>query len=61
LPKDEEWSDAVGLKNELGNTPEEWQDKAVSVEHPTETGQKLAAACWSRELRGEEAKNWDWP
>jgi formylglycine-generating enzyme required for sulfatase activity len=59
LPKDEEWSTAVGLKNEMGNTPEEKQGLWKGTPKPMPKS-------WPRPARtgnyaGEEAKIGDWP
>ena len=59
LPKDEEWSTAVGLKNEMGNTPEEKQGLWRGTPKPMPKS-------WPRPARtgnyaGEEAKIGDWP
>jgi formylglycine-generating enzyme required for sulfatase activity len=63
LPKDEEWSAAVGLKNEVGSTPEE-KDGKIKL-YPWDIPQKLDKS-WPPPLgagnyAGEEAKIGDWP
>jgi formylglycine-generating enzyme required for sulfatase activity len=63
LPTDEEWSAAVGLKNEVGNTPEE---KSGKIElYPWDIPQKRDKS-WpppdgAGNYRGEEVLNGDWP
>jgi formylglycine-generating enzyme required for sulfatase activity len=66
LPKDEEWSVAVGLKNEIGNTPEE-KDGKIKL-YPWDIPQKRdkswpppsgAGNYWGEESRlGNEPKEW---
>ena len=64
LPKDEEWSVAVGLKNEAGNTPED-KDGKIKL-YPWDIPQKRAKS-WpppsgAGNYCGEEANNGeDWP
>src|SRR5271165_2666190 len=63
LPKDEEWSAAVGLKNEVGNTPEE-KDGKIEL-YPWDIP-KIRDKSWpppagAGNYAGEEAKNGDWP
>jgi formylglycine-generating enzyme required for sulfatase activity len=59
LPTDEEWSAAVGLKSEVGSTPEEKQGLPGRSPKPMPKS-------WPRPARagnytGEELKNGDWP
>ncbi len=63
LPTDEEWSVAVGLKNEVGGTPEEKSVKASLFPWEIE---KKSAKSWpppagAGNYAGEEAKIGDWP
>ena len=63
LPKDEEWSAAVGLKNEVGSTPEQKSSKIKL--YPWEIQQKRDKS-WpppagAGNYAGEEALNEDWP
>ena len=63
LPKDEEWSAAVGLKNEVGNTPGEKSGKIKL--YPWDIPQKWDKS-WpppvgAGNYAGEEAKIGDWP
>ena len=63
LPKDEEWSVAVGLKIEVGSTPEEKSGKIAL--YPWDIPQKRDKS-WpppkgAGNYAGEEAKNEDWP
>ncbi len=63
LPTDEEWSAAVGLKNEAGSTPEE-KSRKIKV-YPWDIPQKRDKS-WpppkgAGNYAGEEAKNGDWP
>ena len=63
LPKDEEWSAAVGLKNEVGSTPEE-KDGKIEL-YPWDIPQ-IRDKSWpppagAGNYAGEEAKNGDWP
>jgi formylglycine-generating enzyme required for sulfatase activity len=63
LPTDEEWSAAVGLKNEVGSTPEEKSGKLQLF--PWDIPQKRDKS-WPPPSRagnyaGEEAKIGDWP
>jgi formylglycine-generating enzyme required for sulfatase activity len=63
LPTDEEWSAAVGLKNELGSTPEEKSGKLKL--YPWDIPQKRDKS-WpppkgAGNYAGKEAKNGDWP
>jgi formylglycine-generating enzyme required for sulfatase activity len=63
LPTDEEWSVAVGLKNEAGSTP---QEKSLKIKlYPWDIPQKRDKS-WpppagAGNYAGEEAKNGDWP
>jgi formylglycine-generating enzyme required for sulfatase activity len=63
LPKDEEWSAAVGLKNEVGSNPEEKSGKVKL--YPWDIPQKRDKS-WpppkgAGNYAGEEVKNGDWP
>jgi formylglycine-generating enzyme required for sulfatase activity len=63
LPTDEEWSAAVGLKNEVGNTPEE-KSRKINL-YPWDIPQKRDKS-WpppvgAGNYAGEEAKVGDWP
>jgi formylglycine-generating enzyme required for sulfatase activity len=63
LPTDEEWSAAVGLKNEVGNTPEE-RSRKINL-YPWDIPQKRDKS-WpppvgAGNYAGEEAKVGDWP
>jgi formylglycine-generating enzyme required for sulfatase activity len=63
LPTDEEWSAAVGLKNEIGNTPED-KDSKIQL-YPWDIPQKRDKS-WpppagAGNYAGEEAKIGDWP
>jgi formylglycine-generating enzyme required for sulfatase activity len=64
LPKDEEWSTAVGLKNEVGSTPQE-KDGKISL-YPWDIPQKPEKS-WpppaqAGNYAGTEAKKWlSWP
>jgi formylglycine-generating enzyme required for sulfatase activity len=63
LPKDEEWSAAVGLKNEVGSTPAEKSGKIKL--YPWDIPQKLNKS-WpppagAGNYAGDEAKNGDGP
>jgi len=63
LPKDEEWSAAVGLKHEVGNTPGEKSGKIKL--YPWDIPQKWDKS-WpppvgAGNYAGEEAKIGDWP
>ena len=63
LPKDEEWSAGVGLKNEVGSTPEE-KDGKIKL-YPWDIARKRDKS-WpppagAGNYAGEEAKIGDWP
>jgi hypothetical protein len=63
LPKDEEWSVAVGLKNEVGTTPEE-KSRKINL-YPWDIPQKRDKS-WpppagAGNYAGEEARIGDWP
>jgi formylglycine-generating enzyme required for sulfatase activity len=63
LPTDEEWSAAVGLKDEVGNTPEE-KSRKINL-YPWDIPQKREKS-WpppvgAGNYAGEEAKIGDWP
>ena len=64
LPKDEEWSAAVGLKNEVGGTPEERKNRKIEL-YPWDIPQKRDKS-WpppvgAGNYAGEEAKSGNWP
>jgi hypothetical protein len=63
LPKDEEWSVAVGLKNEVGNTPEEKSGKInlYPWDIPQKRDKDWPPPLGAGNYAGEEAKNGDWP
>jgi formylglycine-generating enzyme required for sulfatase activity len=63
LPKDEEWSAAVGLKNEVGNTPEENSGKIELYpwEIPPKQNKSWPPPAGAGNYAGEEVKNGDWP
>jgi formylglycine-generating enzyme required for sulfatase activity len=63
LPKDDEWSAAVGLKNEVGSTPQE-KDGKIKL-YPWDIPQKRDKS-WppppgAGNYAGEEVKNGGWP
>jgi len=63
LPKDEEWSAAVGLKNEVGSTP---QEKSRKIELyrwdiPQKRDKSWPPPAGAGNYAGEEAKIGDWP
>jgi formylglycine-generating enzyme required for sulfatase activity len=63
LPKDEEWSTAVGLKNEVGSTPEEKSGKIKLYpwDIPRKRDKSWPPPAGAGNYAGEEAKNADWP
>jgi formylglycine-generating enzyme required for sulfatase activity len=63
LPKDEEWSAAVGLNNEIGSTPEEKDFKAQLYpwEIPQKRDKSWPPPAGAGNYAGEEAKNGAWP
>jgi formylglycine-generating enzyme required for sulfatase activity len=63
LPKDEEWSAAVGLKNELGSTPEEKSGKIKLYpwDIPRKRDKSWPPPAGAGNYAGGEAKNADWP
>jgi formylglycine-generating enzyme required for sulfatase activity len=63
LPKDEEWSTAVGLKNEIGSTPEEKSGKIKLYpwDIPQKRHKSWPPPAGAGNYAGEEAKNGDWP
>ena len=63
LPKDEEWSDAVGLKNEAGSTPEEKNGKIQLYpwDIPQKRDKSWPPPAGAGNYAGEEAKIGDWP
>jgi len=63
LPKDEEWSVAVGLKNEAGSTPEEKSGKIKLYpwDIPRKRDKSWAPPAGAGNYAGEEAKNAGWP
>jgi formylglycine-generating enzyme required for sulfatase activity len=63
LPTDEEWSVAVGLKNEAGSTP---QEKSGNIrlnpwDIPQKRDQNWPPPAGAGNYAGEEAKDGDWP
>jgi formylglycine-generating enzyme required for sulfatase activity len=63
LPKDEEWSAAVGLKKEVGSTPEEKSGriKLYPWDIPQKRDKSWPPPAGAGNYAGEEAKNGDWP
>ena len=63
LPTDEEWSAAVGLKNEVGSTPEEKSGKLQLYpwDIPQKRDKNWPPPAGAGNYAGEEAKNGDWP
>jgi formylglycine-generating enzyme required for sulfatase activity len=63
LPTDEEWSAAVGLKNEVGSTPAEKSGKIQLYpwDIPQKRDKSLPPPKGAGNYAGEEAKNEDWP
>jgi uncharacterized caspase-like protein/formylglycine-generating enzyme required for sulfatase activity len=63
LPRDEEWSDAVGLKNEEGMTPEEQSGKInlYPWDIPQERDKSWPPPSGAGNYAGEEAKIGNWP
>jgi formylglycine-generating enzyme required for sulfatase activity len=63
LPKDEEWSAAVGLKDEAGSTPEEKSDKIKLYpwDIPQKRDKSWPPPSGAGNYAGEEAKIGDWP
>jgi formylglycine-generating enzyme required for sulfatase activity len=63
LPKDEEWSAAVGLNNEAGSTPEEKSGKIKLYpwDIPQKRDKSWRPPAGAGNYAGEEAKNWNWP
>jgi formylglycine-generating enzyme required for sulfatase activity len=63
LPKDEEWSAAVGLKNEVGSTPEEKSGKIALYpwDIPQKRDKSWPPPSGAGNYAGEEVKNGDWP
>jgi formylglycine-generating enzyme required for sulfatase activity len=63
LPKDEEWSDAVGLKKEVGSTPEEKNGKIELFpwDIPQVRDKSWPPPGAAGNYAGQEAKNEDWP
>ena len=63
LPKDEEWSAAAGLKNEVGSTPEEKSGKIKLYpwDIPQKRDKSWPPPAGAGNYAGEEAKNGDWP
>jgi formylglycine-generating enzyme required for sulfatase activity len=63
LPKDEEWSVAVGLKNEVGTTPEE-KSRKINLypwDIPLRRDKSWPPPARAGNYAGEEVKNGDWP
>ena len=63
LPTDEEWSAAVGLKNEVGNTPEE-KSRKINLypwDFPQRRDKSWPPPVGAGNYAGEEAKVGDWP
>ena len=63
LPTDEEWSAAVGLKNEVGSTPEEKSGKLLLYpwDIPQKRDKSWPPPSGAGNYAGEEAKIGDWP
>jgi len=63
LPKDEEWSAAVGLKNEVGSTPAEksGKNKLYPWDIPQKRDKSWPPPVGAGNYAGEEAKNGDGP
>jgi hypothetical protein len=63
LPNDEEWSAAVGLKNEVGSTPEEKSGKIKLYpwDIPQKRDKSWPPPAGAGNYAGEEAKIGDWP
>jgi formylglycine-generating enzyme required for sulfatase activity len=64
LPKDEEWSAAVGLKNEVGRTPEEKSGGKIELypwDVPHKRDKSWPPPAGAGNYAGEEAKIGDWP
>jgi eukaryotic-like serine/threonine-protein kinase len=63
LPKDEEWSAAVGLKNEVGSTPEEKHGKIELYpwDIPQKRDKSWPPPAGAGNYAEDEAKNGDWP
>jgi formylglycine-generating enzyme required for sulfatase activity len=63
LPKDEEWSVAVGLKNEAGSTPEEKSGKIALYpwDIPQKRDKNWPPPSGAGNYAGEEVNNGDWP
>jgi formylglycine-generating enzyme required for sulfatase activity len=63
LPTDEEWSAAVGLKNEVGSTPEEKNAKIKLYpwDIPRKPDKSWPPPVGAGNYAGEEAKTGDWP
>jgi formylglycine-generating enzyme required for sulfatase activity len=63
LPTDEEWSVAVGLKNEVGSFPEEKDGniKLYPWDIPKKRDKSWPPPAGAGNYAGEEAKNGDWP
>src|SRR5271165_1844980 len=63
LPTDEEWSAAVGLKNEVGSTPEEKSGKLLlnPWDIPQKRDKSWPPPSGAGNYAGEEAKIGDWP
>ncbi len=63
LPTDEEWSAAVGLKNEPGSTPEEKNNKITLYpwDIPRKRDKSWPPPGGAGNYAGEEAKMGDWP
>ena len=63
LPKDEEWSAAIGLKNEAGSTPEEKSGKIKLYpwDIPQKRDKSWPPPTGAGNYAGEEAKIGDWP
>jgi formylglycine-generating enzyme required for sulfatase activity len=63
LPKDEEWSAAAGLKNEVGSTPEvkSGKFKLYPWDIPKKRDKSWPPPAGAGNYAGEEANNGDWP
>jgi formylglycine-generating enzyme required for sulfatase activity len=63
LPKDKEWSAAVGLKNEVGSTPKEKSGKieVYPWDIPQKRDKSWPPPAGAGNYAGDEAKNGDWP